>query len=176
MKTQWKLRKPAKKKMLVLKRKREEKTCRCGNGGMTEVIQKQGIRWHISPVTTDRECGAHPVGFYLELFGTHCHPECLPANDCPECQAVIRGLNQLLDELLPQQPQEKSDFLTVCRPSIGYSSRTGFRIEAVISVMIPDDKQGQRPVDPVLMDTLSCLATNVTRLTQPDHERMDSKA
>jgi hypothetical protein len=111
-------------------------------------IERFKVCWETFPEMAGTNHARHPIGFSVELFGTHDRSDIVPTAGCKDCIPVLQALLGIADAVVPDEWRDAVDRVRA-HSGIEYATERGGRPDIVVTItMIP---QRDRPPDPSAM-------------------------
>jgi hypothetical protein len=91
--------------------------------------------------------GVRPIGFSIELAGSHPHEPGAPIASCAECARLTTALRTIAGEVLPGAPKDVAFSVDGPRPALQFTPKHGGRPDLTVTIAVLHRESVQRPVD-----------------------------
>ena len=101
-----------------------------------ELVQRYGVRCVILPEVSASEIGVCPVGFELELHGTHEQSGEHPARNCERCRRVYAALRVIAEWIFPCEERPSTCEIEVQSPFVTSSPSSAQRASVKLTFRV----------------------------------------
>lgn len=116
-------------------------------GELETLVARHDVHWEVWPRNHSTSDGMRPVGFDLELYGTHDEPSRYPSPGCDECVDVYESLRRIARAIMPAPDRESRYELAVFDQALHYAEKLDMRAEVRITISILHKEDYGHPVD-----------------------------
>lgn len=137
---------------------------------LKDIVRRHRIVYEVWPELSYMTGHQVQVGFELELYGVHEHPEgAVPG--CPECQRTFRDLRRLAGAIMPAEGRPTDYKLQPFDRSFHLSPERKFANEVRLTMRIQHRHDYQDPVDDCERRCLAEMRDRLERLGVPYKRR-----
>lgn len=128
---------------------------------LQESVKRYEVCWETFPELAGTNQEREPVGFVIELYGTHNRSDIVPTAGCMHCIPVLQALVEIADFVVPAPWRDALDALRA-HSGIEYAKERGGRPDVVVAITMIPRQDGKLDSDAIAQ----CLASVKERLEQ----------
>jgi hypothetical protein len=115
---------------------------------LKQLVVRHKVCWEVVPIWHVPPGGGQvKIGFEVDLYGTHDHPEQPPLPGCHECHAVFSDLRRIATAVLPPSDRPSRYDIEPYDASIAFSPRRHMRKDVVLAIEIVHRDHFDRDID-----------------------------
>lgn len=137
------------------------------NQSLGDLVRKYKVCYEVSHELGSSGGSVRPIGFEIELAGTHGHDPQVPSADCEECARLAGVLARVLHEILPEGSDGVTFAVSVSR-SQRFTPKHGNRPELTGTMSVLHDGHVQEPVDERETRARDAIVSRLRELRVPE--------
>lgn len=137
---------------------------------LQQLARQHQVCWQVWPLHhVDPATGMRPVGYQLELLGTHHEPAHTPGPGCDECVPVYDALRQIAEWIMPKQERDSVYRIGIFDHAMRFSPQRGFRNDVQLVITIQHRTGFTDPVDECEIECLGEMEQSLRALGARKH-------
>jgi hypothetical protein len=102
---------------------------------LSEKVRRFQVCWEILPELAGTSHERRPIGFNVELYGTHDRPDTTPTAGCRHCLPVLHALLELAEFIVPDPWRDSLEAIRA-RSGLEYATERAGRPDVVVVVTV----------------------------------------
>ncbi len=137
---------------------------------LRDLVARHGARYEVRPEKESVDHHVAPVGFDLQLYGLHEHPEGVMPG-CPECEEVYEALHEIAQWILPTEQRPSRYEIEGFDQALHAAPDIKDRDEVRLEVKIVHRHDYFAPIDPCEQRCLGEMKQKLQRLGMREGKR-----
>lgn len=114
---------------------------------LQELVRKHNVFYAVYQERVLKEESMERVGFDLELYGVHDHPQGIINPGCSQCEEVYEDLKQIAEWILPQEKRASVYKIAPFDQALHMPPSRQFRPEVELQIRILHRHDPEEPID-----------------------------
>ena len=116
---------------------------------LKELVLHHQVCWEVLPIWHIPRPGERvKIGFEVDLYGTHDHPQQPPLPGCEECHVVFADLRRIAAAVLPPSDRDSRYVIEPYDPSLTFSPHRKMRKDVSVAIDIVHRGPFDQAIDP----------------------------